>query len=141
MKQIVLALLVAVAAGCQTLGLGSSPETAASESAAAAVVDQQVEAYNRHDLDAFLRLYARNARIYLHPNEVVTSGTEQLRARYRQQWSANPSLRVRVTERMVQGNFVIDQEQSVGWADGRDVRVVAIYEIRNGRIQNVWFIR
>lgn len=134
------ALLLLTAAGCQTMG-GAPATSGPASSPAAQVVDAQVEAYNRHDLTAFLRLYAPNAALYLHPSEVVTRGAEQLRARYRDQWRDNPNLRVEVESRMVQGNYVIDHEHSVGWADGQDVRVVAIYEVRNGRIQNVWFIR
>ena len=145
MKRSILFALVLALPACQVLssiGLGGepAPETA-TESAAARVVDAQVEAYNRHDLDAFLALYARNARIYLHPSQLVASGTDALRTRYRTQWRENPRLRVEVTRRMVQGAYVIDHEHSVGWADGQDVRVVAIYEVRGGRIQNVWFIR
>ncbi|HEU4456519.1 MAG TPA: nuclear transport factor 2 family protein [Longimicrobium sp.] len=143
MKRLLTALLLllattACAGGMQ--GGGGGPTTAAG-SAAARVVDAYAAAYNRHDLDEFLGLFAPNARIYLHPNEVVTSGTQQLRARYRDQWRENPRLRLQKQGRMVQGNFVIDSEHSVGWADNQDVRVVAIYEVRNGRIQNVWYIR
>jgi len=140
MKHLLTALLLLAAAACQGVQPGLAPNTAA-ESAAVRVVDASVDAYNRHDLDAYAALYASNARVYLHPGEVITAGTQQLRARYRDQWRDNPRLRVQVTDRMVQGNFVIDQQNSVGWADGQDVRVVAMYEIRNGRIQNVWFVR
>jgi hypothetical protein len=141
MKRLLTALLLLVAttacAGGTQGGGGPTP----AGSAAARVVDQYAAAYNRHDLDDFVALFAPNARIHLHPSEVVTSGTQQLRARYRDQWRENPRLRLQKTGRMVQGNFVIDSEHSVGWADNQDVRVVAIYEVRNGRIQNVWYIR
>ena len=141
MKRIPLALLFLLAAcqGTQSRGGGSSPVPATT--AAARVVDAQVEAYNRHDLNAFLALYSPDATLWVHPDDRVAQGTEQLRARYRDQWRANPQLRVEVEQRMVQGNYVIDHEHSVGWADGQDVRVVAIYEVRGGRIRNVWFIR
>jgi len=142
MKRLLTALLLlaATTACAGNQGGGGGPTTAAG-SAAARVVDQYADAYNRHDLDAFVALFAPSARIYLHPSEVVTSGTQQLRARYRDQWRENPRLRLQKQGRMVQGNFVIDSEHSVGWADNQDVRVVAIYEVRNGRIQNLWYIR
>lgn len=140
MKRLLTALLMFTAAACQGAQPAIGPTTAA-ESAAARVVDASVDAYNRHDLDAYVALFAPGARLYLHPTDVITSGAQQLRARYREQWSENPRLRVQVADRMVQGNFVVDQQLSVGWADGQDVRVVAVYEVRNGRIQNLWFIR
>ncbi|HYJ78508.1 MAG TPA: nuclear transport factor 2 family protein [Longimicrobiaceae bacterium] len=143
MKPIPIALLLLTAAcqGVQPLG-GMGPGTAPpASSAAARVVDAQVEAYNRHDLAAFLATYAPDAALWVHPDDRVAQGTEQLRTRYREQWRENPRLRVEVEQRMVQGNYVIDHEHSVGWADGQDVRVVAIYEVRGGRIRNVWFIR
>lgn len=139
MKHLLTALLLFAAAACQGVSPNLAPTPA--ESSAARVVDSSVEAYNRHDLDAYAALFANNARVYLHPSDVITSGTQQLRARYRDQWRDNPRLRVQVASRMVQGNYVVDHQHSVGWADGQDVRVVAIYEVRNGRIQNLWFVR
>jgi len=35
---------------------------------------------------------------------------------------------------------VIDHEEVTGMPDGRTVRAVAIYEVRDGKIRNVWFI-
>jgi hypothetical protein len=140
MKHLLTALLIFAAAACQGAQPGLAPTTA-SESAAARVVDASVDAYNRHDLDAYAALFAPSARVYLHPAEVITSGTTALRNRYREQWRENPRLRVQVASRMLQGNYVVDHQHSVGWADGQDVRVVAIYEVRNGRIQNLWFVR
>ena len=41
---------------------------------------------------------------------------------------------------MVNGAIVIDYERLTGLSDGREDRLVfAIYEVRDGKIKNVWF--
>ena len=42
--------------------------------------------------------------------------------------------------RIVLGRFVIDQERATGLPGGRMLDAVAIYEVIDGKIANVWFI-
>lgn len=105
------------------------------------IVQRQLDAYNRRDLDAFAATYAADVKLHMHPDTVRTSGMAELRKDYGLFFAENPKLHATITKRIVQGNFVIDQEHVTGIEGGGEIRAVAIYYIRDGKIQNVWFIR
>lgn len=132
----VLVLLAACAAPA------ASPAPSAPVSEAERIVQMQVDAYNRHDIDGFVASYAPDAVLYDHPAEVQSRGTEAMRVSYGRMFTGAPALHVRIAERIVQGSFVIDHEVVTG-VPGSDapLTAVAIYEVRAGRIQNVWFIQ
>lgn len=45
------------------------------------IVQQQLDAYNAHDLDAWLTTYAPDARQFEHPATLLASGHAEIRAR------------------------------------------------------------
>jgi hypothetical protein len=101
----------------------------------AAVVQRQLDAYNRRDIDALLATYAAHARQFEHPGQLVASGAAQIRERMSVRLR-EPDLHARLVQRAVMGNIVIDQEvvtrnfdEGLGTVD-----VVAIYAIIDGRI-------
>ena len=112
--------------------LRPSPET---------VVQRQVEAYNARDIDAFLSFYAEDVTIYRLPEgEISWASREAMRARYAKRFEENPELNCVITNRTVHGNWVVDHELVTGVKDRPRIRAVATYEVRNGLIQNVWFL-
>jgi imidazolonepropionase-like amidohydrolase len=112
--------------------LPPSPET---------VVQRQVEAYNARDIDAFLSFYAEAAVIRRLPTgEISWDSREAMRPRYAKRFSENPELHCTITQRVVHGEWVVDHELVTGVKDRPRVRAVAIYEVRHGLIQNVWFL-
>jgi hypothetical protein len=46
-----------------------------------------------------------------------------------------------ITHRTVYGNMVIDDEALTGILPGRDVYATAIYEVVDGLINQVWFVK
>ena len=46
------------------------------------VVQTQLDAYNAHDLDAFVATYAEDVELFEHPSTLLASGHAQLRERY-----------------------------------------------------------
>lgn len=133
------ALLWACAPAVQPPSVSRS--TTATPSVEEQVVQAQVEAYNRRDLEGFLATYAPDARLYTHPDQLRRSGVDQMRQAYGRLFASSPQLHARITQRIVQGNYVIDHEHVTGLPNGAENSAVAIYEVRNGKIQNVWFIR
>lgn len=110
-----------------------------------AVVQAQLEAYNQHDIEAFTRTYADNIKIYFMPaTSPEVSGIDDLRARYSELFNQPDERKIRcdVIERIVEVNFVIDQERCRA-LDGRTIRAraTAIYQVEDGKISRVWFIQ
>lgn len=105
------------------------------------VVQQQVNAYNARDLEAFLATYRNDVEILEYPdNKLLMSGLEAMRREYRELFAGAPTLHCRIVNRIEIGDFVIDREQITGGAGGKMIDAVAIYEVRNGLIRRVWFI-
>jgi uncharacterized protein (TIGR02246 family) len=139
MPRIIPALLALVLAACAAPAVSPTPSGPTSE--AERVVQAQVEAYNRHDIDAFVATYAPDVVLYRHPGQVMLRGAEAMRTQYGQTFTNAPALRVRIANRIVQGDFVIDHEVVTGAPEMEgEILAVAVYEVKAGRIQNVWFI-
>jgi hypothetical protein len=120
---------------------GPSP-SAGTPSQAERVVQAQVDAFNRRDVDAFMAGYAPDAIHWAHPADTTFAGAARIRAHYTELFSDPDITRLHATvrKRMVQGPYVIDEEYIVGLpADDPHVSVI-IYEVRDGLIRNVWFI-
>ncbi|HEY1115658.1 MAG TPA: amidohydrolase family protein [Chitinophagaceae bacterium] len=103
------------------------------------LAQQQLNAYNAHNLEAFLEPYAEDVEIYTFPNELRYKGKEQMRKAY-EFVEKTPELYCRLLNRIVQGNTVIDHEEVYG-KDGQVVYAVAVYKVYNGKIRQVYFIR
>lgn len=142
MRRIIPALLVLLlTAACAAAGTRSAaPVRGTSE--AERVVQAQLEAYNRRDIDAFAATYAPDVVLYTYPDRVMSRGVDALRREYGEFFRQAPALNARIENRIVQGRFVIDREIVTGMpGQTAPLTAVAIYEVRNGRIQNVWFIQ
>lgn len=102
------------------------------------LAQQQLNAYNDHDLEAFLEPYAEDVEIYEHPATLKMKGKKEMKEKYGF-IETTPGLHCRLINRIVQNNTVIDQEEIL--VDGRKPRYgTAIYTITNGKISKVYFI-
>jgi hypothetical protein len=105
-----------------------------------AVVDQQLAAYNSHDLEAFVSCYAEDVLIFRMPaTEAALVGRQALAEFYAAKRFNLPGLHANIVNRMALGNKVVDHERISGLEPGKLVEVVAIYEVRDGLIRTVWF--
>lgn len=106
------------------------------------VVQKQVEAYNARDTEAFLATYAEDAQLFELPDKLLARGTAQLRERYTKRF-ADPGLHAEIVQRIALGNTVVDHERvRLMLPDGQGpgtLEAIAIYEVRDGKITNVWF--
>lgn len=103
------------------------------------VVQAQLEAYNNRDLSAFLDTYAEGVKLYNYPNQLISEGKEALQKGYESFFNATPDLNCAIKNRIVIGNKVIDEEYIT--ANGSNFSAVAIYEVEEGLITQVTFIR
>jgi putative hydrolase of HD superfamily len=108
---------------------------------AAQVVQEQLDAYNRRDLIAFLHYYAPDCRIEDGRGEILFDGHSAIAARYRDMFAHAPQLHAEVAERLVTGPYVVDQEHVTGLPsrDGgeRDLDAIVIYRIEDSLIRHV----
>jgi hypothetical protein len=103
------------------------------------VVQRQLEAYNRRDLEAFAALFADNVEVWRMPaGTPALAGREALRAFYATQRFNRPALHAEIVHRHVFGNKVFDHERIHGLADA-PLEMMAVYEVADGHIERVWF--
>lgn len=112
---------------------------AQTKSAVEQLVQKQLDAYNAQNIDAFVATYSPTIKIYEFPNKLTQQGLEELRTRYTAMFKKYPQNHSEIVNRTVQGNFVIDQEKVTGREN--ILIVTAIYEVKDGLIENVWFLR
>jgi hypothetical protein len=103
------------------------------------IVQEQVDAYNRHDLEAFLKTYSPEIKLYQFPDKELSSGLERMRETYGKLFQKNPDLKVKIAGRIVQGDYVIDQEELSGVPS--PFTAVAMYRVKDGKITAVWFLK
>lgn len=106
-----------------------------------AIIQQQLDAYNARDLEAWLATYADDAQQFEHPGKLVASGKAEIRERSRLRFE-EPNLYARLIQRSVMENMVIDHEEVTRtFPEGTGtIRLVAIYQVVNGKIQSGSFL-
>ena len=103
------------------------------------LVQKQVNGYNARNIEAFLEPYAEDAELYMFPDKLISKGKEAMRKDYDKMFKDLPELHCEIKNRIVNGNFVIDQESVSGMAKEK-LEATAIYEIKDGKISKVYFI-
>ncbi|MGC1515471.1 MAG: nuclear transport factor 2 family protein [Maribacter sp.] len=103
------------------------------------IVQTQLDAYNNRDIDAFLATYAEGIQLYNFPETIRNNGLDTMRKGYTNLFENTPDLHCEIKNRMVIGNKVIDEEFVT--ANGTTFSAIAIYEVDNGKITRVTFIR
>ena len=111
--------------------LSSSPEQ---------VVQQQLNAYNARNIEAFMACYSPEAKVFSHPHQPMMKDPEQMRQIYSAIFESTPNLHCELINRMVLSNTVIDQERVTGFENGNIVEAIAIYKVKHGKIASVHFI-
>jgi hypothetical protein len=105
------------------------------------IVNQQLVVYNNHNIDGYCALFADNATISdLVTGQMICVGLDQIRSVYEKRFADNPKLHCTVHQKMEGADFAIDKETVTGLASG-PLHIMAIYEVREGLIQSLRFIR
>jgi hypothetical protein len=106
-----------------------------------AVVEMQLAAYNRRDVEGFVAHYADDAIVYDPPDRIRDAGIGAIRRTYAKAFADAPGARATISQRLVQGSFVIDQEKISGLPAGEIRALVVIYEVRGAKIARVWILK
>ena len=105
------------------------------------VVQAQLDAYNRQDVKAFAAVFAEDCQLFNKLGDTLPAVTGRLaiEERYAALFKQYPNNRCTLLGRMVEGNSVIDHELITGRE--KELRIIAIYEVKQGLITRCWFIR
>ena len=103
------------------------------------IVQRQVNAYNARNIDAFVDTYADDIEIFNFPEVSSMKGKEMLRSQFTQMFEQVPNLYCEIKNRIVLGNKVVDREHVRFGESYSDV--IAIYEVNDGKITKVTFLR
>ena len=102
------------------------------------VVQAQLEAYNRGDLDAFMETFDQNVVFKDAQGEISMQGWDAVKERYKAYFEASPDLHSDIQKRIVQGNYVIDHEHITGRYGNPEIyELVLVFEVRQGKIAGV----
>jgi len=103
------------------------------------LVQQQLDAYNSKNLEAFLANYSEDIKLYNFPNTLISEGKTAMRDSYSSMFASIDDLYAEIENRSIIGNKVIDKEKVT--VNGKTIYTVAIYEIENGLIKSVTFMQ
>jgi hypothetical protein len=103
------------------------------------VVNSRMDAYNRHDLASFLKNYAEDVQVFTYPNiPLGNKGKSHLKSIFEPMFK-EAKVRVKIIHQIAQGRHVINHE--IVSYDGSEQKYVSIYEVENGLIKTVRFVR
>lgn len=102
------------------------------------LAEEQLQGYNKRDIDAFLKPYAKNVKVYRFPNQLSYEGIAQMRENYASFFKNTPDLHCKILKRIVYKDKIIDHELVT--VNGKTFKAVAIYTTKNGKITSVTFM-
>lgn len=101
----------------------------------------QLNAYNAKDIESFLAVYSSDVEVYEFPDKLLYKGIEKMRETYQPFFESAPELHCKLVNRIVNGNYVIDQEFITGNPRKSEINATAMYEIEGGLIKRIWFLK
>jgi hypothetical protein len=112
-----------------------------SEAEMTAIVQKQLDAYNRRAIDDFVECFHSEVQVRLMLSERVSlEGREDYRENYRKLFEDSPQLHCQLKSRVVLDSVVIDEELVTGIRGSKEgLHIIAIYAFRDGLIDRVWF--
>jgi hypothetical protein len=122
--------------------LCGAPPCASAQASPEAVVQQQLDAYNAHDIAAFAAMYATDAELIEYPAKPLMKGADKVAEAYGPRFR-DARLHAVIDKRIVMGNIVVDHEKITRtFPEGPGkVDAIVIYEVANGKIVKATLIR
>ncbi len=102
------------------------------------IVNDRMELYNQHDFEEFIKLYASDIKIYTYPDKLLGDGIDNIISIFKLKFESK-SISVKIINQIENGNHVINHE--IVTENGIETKYVSIYEINNGLIKSVRFVR
>ncbi len=109
------------------------------EESPANIVQKRLNAYNTRNIETFMDAYSNDIKLYNYPNKLFLDNWTDMKNRYAEFFESTPDLHSKIKNRIVIDNKVIDEEFIT--ANGTHFNTVTIYEVENGKIAKVTFMR
>lgn len=103
-----------------------------------AVVNKRMDAYNQHDLKAFLAMYSDTVQVYTYPDKQLAGGKVHLQSIFEPMFKEG-NVAVKIHQQIEKDSYVINHE-TVIHAD-KKTDYVSIYKVVDGLITEVRFVR
>ncbi len=104
------------------------------------IVQQQLNAYNTGNLNAFLHCYASDVELYNFPDSLICKGIPAMKKMYSGMFSSVQKAHCEIKNRTVLGNTVIDKESITGIGK-KAFEGIVIYKTENNKIRKVYFMK
>ena len=124
-----------------SISYGIAQDKVAIEKEAAALAQEQLDGYNKRDIEAFLKPYSENVKVYAFPDQLLYEGKAKMREEYTQMFNQLPDLNCKLVNRIVLNNKVIDHEEVVIMKSQPKIYAIAVYTITDGKISEVRFMQ
>lgn len=102
------------------------------------VVNKRMDAYNQHDLKAFLAMYSETVQVYTYPDKQLAEGKVHLQSIFEPMFKES-NIAVKIHQQIEKDSYVINQE-TVTYSD-KKTNYVSIYKVVDGLITEVRFVR
>ncbi len=126
----VLGILLLIS-GCNGLAGGETPSPLE-------VVNLRMQAYNEHNLEAFLATYSDGVEIFTYPAKSLGRGKKHIKKLFEDLFREG-TVHVDIHHQIAKDSYVINHETVV--SGDKKTEYVSIYEVRKGLIQSVRFVR
>ena len=103
-----------------------------------AVVNLRMQAYNNHDLEAFLKTYSEEIEIFTYPDKSLGKGKKHIKNLFEPMFKEG-SISVEIHHQIAKDGYVINHETVM--SGNNETEYVSIYEVRDGLITSVRFVR
>lgn len=107
------------------------------------VVQANLEAYNKGDIEGFMSYFSTDIQVRTFDSGAITAeGKKEVREIYTRLFDASPNLHSRILKRTIFDNKVIDHEYITGRNGSPEpLELVLIYEVRDGKIFRISVMR
>lgn len=102
------------------------------------IVNKRMNFYNQHTFLDFIKLYSEDVKIYTYPDQLLGTGTKNFSSIFKPKFKSK-SIQVEIISQMNNGKHVINHE--IVTEDGVETKYVSIYEVNDGLITSVRFVR
>lgn len=102
------------------------------------IVNKRMKFYNQHNFKDFIKLYAEDVKIYTYPEKLLGTGIENISSIFKSKFESK-SIHVEIVSQMNNGKHVINHE--IVTEKGMDTKYISIYEVNDGLISSVRFVR